>query len=561
MNAKKKALLNKEHESHLAKDGEVVSNEEQKRLEVEGKLKKFKLTTKYAETEAYLKKPRKEQAGKQKSVVTVHRRDDTSEQVDPTSLKEIILQSDNIKKITIEKVGIEDAKRVSFHFDDPNLQDKSEKLVIKGESLKKLIKKRSDENKSKLKSNIQEKDHKLNLTNSSKLDAPKIANKNERLKYLGKRKELGSFEKIEEFYETKSSGLAIKFPKGYINEEPTEKDLFDESAAHDLLEGISSHQTGVEDAEFIESNETFSDPTTYLDEQEDEQTTAFEVITDDDAVIEEYQNKDSPRLEVVPTIEEDSIDDITEDNYLSEVINSNQDVESDDEPVLKTVKYKAQILSKDKNVAHNGYYYRAVDHVELFKTGASYLEDFKNGIRSFAFSGLGLDQSKQKSIFGICSFFNYHTQVRTLIVAKDFKKSFFSFYITDLKVKEKAIYKDGQSYRYYQGDGFDILDFQELRRVYTQVAHYDYEEFLRELTNRYDLVLWDLPEMDILDSNKEVYFPVIRMLDNVSLIVKGKQTNVFEVRDLADYYSKYQVDIKGVLFDAGLKPSKKKGAS
>lgn len=549
MNAKKKALLNKEHESHLAKDGEVVSEEEQKRLEVEGKLKKFKLTTKYAEAEAYLKKPRKEQAGKQKSVVTVHRRDETSEQVDPTSLKEIILQSDNIKKITIEKVGIEDAKRVSFHFDDPNLQDKREKLVIKGESLKKLIKKRSEENKSKLKSNIQGNKRKLNITSTSNLDEPKIVNKNDRLKYLRERKELNSFESIEEFYESKSSGLAIKFPKGYLNESPNEEELFNENAANELLQEISGYKSKVKDGEFVESNETFLDPTTALK------------IVDNEQSADDYQTKDSPRLEVVPSINEDAIDDITEDNYLSEVINNNQDIESDDEPVLKTVKYKAQILSKDKNIAHNGYYYRAVDHVELFKTGASYLEDFKNGIKSFAFSGLGLDQSKQKSIFGICSFFNYHTQVRTLIVAKDFKKSFFSFYITDLKVKEKAIYKDGQSYRYYQGDGFDILDFQELKRVYTQVAHYDYEEFLRELTNRYDLVLWDLPEMDILDSNKEVYFPIIRMLDNVSLIVKGKQTNIFEIRDLADYYSKYQVDIKGVLFDTGLKPSKKKGAA
>ena len=108
-------MLKKERESHLREDAEIVSENDSKRLQVKEKLKNFKLTQKYAEKEAFLKKPRFND-DKPKSVVTVHRSDDSEEQVDPLSLKEIILQSNDIKKITIEKVGVENAKRVSFHF-------------------------------------------------------------------------------------------------------------------------------------------------------------------------------------------------------------------------------------------------------------------------------------------------------------------------------------------------------------------------------------------------------------------------------------------------------------
>lgn len=618
MNAKKKPLLKKEQEAHSGEDASVVSHDEHMRLKVKDKLKDFKLTSKYAETEAYLKKPRLNE-GKPKSVVTVHRSDDTVEQVDPLSLKEIILQSDNIKKITIEKVGIEDAKRVSFHFDDPKLKDKGEKVVIKGESLRKLIDKRSKENKGKLKRNIS------NV--GKKSEESRTLPSKDKLKLIqSDNVQFSKFDEVRELYESKRSGLSIKFPNEYKSENSIGNEyqdpnfVSDDQQAQELLDSLNKQdqyiklikdKDKIEDVSFVEDNKSYTDPyqtqklkpdkkfAKEIEESDEIEAILYDEGDEDDSLDNEaalkVENREDPssietkvgstgfklihRPETNFTIvddeeesepihsdsksEESDLNGITDDNYLQEVIENDQgETSSRDEPVLKTIKYKAQILSKQKNVAHNGFYYKAVDHVELFKTGTSYLEDFKNGVRSFAFSSLGVTDAKQKSIFGICSFFNYHTEVKTLIVAEDFRKSFFSFYVKDLKPKEKPIYKDGATYRIYEGPGFDVLDFYEVKKIYSKVPHYDYEEFLRELTNLYDLVLWDLPDMEVLDANKEVYFPVIRMLDNVSLIVKGKKTSVVQIRSLAEYYSKYQVDIKGVLFDSSKKklPQDKGGA-
>ena len=504
-------------------------------------------------------------------------------------------------------------KEYRFTFDDPELEGKGEKVVIKGESLRRLIKERSKVNKTKLKKNISRNGKKNSeLGNSAREEKFRLIQ--------GDKTKFSNFTQVDDFYESKRSGLVIRLPTEFTSEDSVEKDRrhalevdhkndsLSNSPENDFISKRTysrislTKKENVQEIPFASDNKSFVDPTKdsikseenelvssrsprFSEEKDDSQNISFEKSDDfleskiedfinsrensvgstgfnlikDNRSKDEFGNDDDLNSIEEPAIVDD-IGSITDDNYLEEVIRKDRDDNSDNEPVLKTIKYQAQILSKQKNLSHNGYYYKTVDHVELFKTGTAYLEDFKNGLRSFAFSSLGVTDSKQKSIFGICSFFNYHTDVNTLIVSEDFKKSFFSFYIKELKPKNKPIFKDGESYKLYSGPGFDILDFYEVKKIYSKVSHYDYEEFLRELTNKYDLVLWDLPNMDILDENKEIFFPVIRMLDNVSLVVRGKETSINHIRSLADYYSKYQVDIKGVLFDSKKKPLKKKGA-
>ena len=62
--------------------------------------------------------------------------------------------------------------------------------------------------------------------------------------------------------------------------------------------------------------------------------------------------------------------------------------------------------------------------------------------------------------------------------------------------------------------------------------------------------------MGVLDSNKEVYFPIIRTLDNVSFVIGQDRTKNSEIHTLLNYYKRYQVPVKGLLFN----PLTKKGA-
>jgi hypothetical protein len=127
-------------------------------------------------------------------------------------------------------------------------------------------------------------------------------------------------------------------------------------------------------------------------------------------------------------------------------------------------------------------------------------------------------------------------------------ESFYADFVKNLEIKERQIFDEELYLKLHAGKGFDIIEFSELKKVERKIREYDFESFLDDLIDHYDLVLWDLPEVDVLDSNKELYFPVVRVLDNVSFIVGGQKSKYRELNNLISYFKRYQVAIKGLLF-------------
>lgn len=214
----------------------------------------------------------------------------------------------------------------------------------------------------------------------------------------------------------------------------------------------------------------------------------------------------------------------------------------------KNVNYSRHTFIRKRSKVHNGYYYRAKDHMELFKVGSSYMKDFKSGLKNFSFSSYGLREEREKTVFGVCSYFNYHEDIDILIITSDFFNSFFHHYVGHYEENYRSFCNEEFQLLFRLGKGFDIVDFENLKKAEKDIRHVDFESYLDELLSSYDLVLWDLPEISILDSTKEVYFPIVRNLDNVSLIVGANVTKSIEIHNLLEYFKKYQVNIKGLLF-------------
>lgn len=233
---------------------------------------------------------------------------------------------------------------------------------------------------------------------------------------------------------------------------------------------------------------------------------------------------------------------------------------SDDGNELKKLAYEKHTLSKKRGKQHNGFYYKAKDHVELFKTGSQYLKDFKEGLKCFAFSSYDLDLIRQKTVFGVSTFFNYHTDVKTLIVSEGLSHSFYYEYMEIQDKESRQVFDEEVTYDVGVTKGIELMDFEQLRKVARKIRTYDFEDFVDFLVDSYDLILWDMPEVSVLDSQKEVYFPIIRSLDSVSLIVAKDKTKIKEVHDLVGYYKRYQVEIKGLLYNPDNGKTKKKSA-
>lgn len=233
----------------------------------------------------------------------------------------------------------------------------------------------------------------------------------------------------------------------------------------------------------------------------------------------------------------------------------------DSDDVEKTLKYQKHTLIKKKNRSNKSYYYKAKDHMELYKVGSSYLKDFKAGLKSFSFSSSGIAYDREKTVFGICSFFNYHEDLNICILTADLMKTFYNEICDDFEEKNMQVFDEDLSLNVYKAKGFDLIQYKDLKKVERKIKDYDFETFIDYLTDRYDLLFWDLPELSVLDSNKELYFPIIRTLDNVSLVVKKDVSKISEIGSMVSYYNRYQVDIKGLLYSSDLKKARSGGNS
>lgn len=196
-------------------------------------------------------------------------------------------------------------------------------------------------------------------------------------------------------------------------------------------------------------------------------------------------------------------------------------------------------------------YYLVQNHLELYKLGMLYLEDFKAGLKSFAFNQVALESDQDKTILGIASFFSNHINVQPLVVTPKFENHYLSKFVGKVECKYRSVEGENVSFKQLVADGIHFIEEDEIKRVAGRLKNINLEGFLRILIKDAEIVLWDLPSMKKMDEMKEIYFPMIQAVENVSLLVKKDKTSYSVVKTLEDYFSKYGVSIKGLIFGSG----------
>ena len=101
----------------------------------------------------------------------------------------------------------------------------------------------------------------------------------------------------------------------------------------------------------------------------------------------------------------------------------------------------------------------------------------------------------------------------------------------------------------YCDEGVEIIDMDELKDAIFDSGEHDVEEVLEQIVAETELSMWDLPSIKEMNQTKSFYFPVTRVLGNVSVVVGGNKTKMKDIKKLCDYYNKYNVKIKGILID------------
>lgn len=229
------------------------------------------------------------------------------------------------------------------------------------------------------------------------------------------------------------------------------------------------------------------------------------------------------------------------------------------EKVNSTFNYEKHSFTRKKEKTLVKYYYKVVDHMELYKVGSSYLRDYHSGIRSFALSSYNLAHDCQKAIMGLASFFGYQDDLNMCIITTSVIESFYAELLKDFSHHSENVPDEEFEFEFYNSNGVDFIDFEELGRVEGELEHITLEEFICYLMSKYDLVLWDLPSPVVLDERREVYFPIVRSIESLTLVAGTLVTKRTQMEELTTYFRKYEVPIKGVLFsnDHSIRSKKK----
>jgi len=200
-----------------------------------------------------------------------------------------------------------------------------------------------------------------------------------------------------------------------------------------------------------------------------------------------------------------------------------------------------------KNI--NKYFYKVSNHHELFKIGRSYYEDYKSkGIKSFAISSTGYQDSQQKSILGLASFFDHKEKMKIGIISDNLFDGTFKELLQASELAEVVV-DEGipplNIYSFYTH--FDFLDLKQIVDLVNDNSISDYDEVLDKIVGVYDIVFWDVPDLHKIQRNSEKYFPVIMKFESLSIIVSQQLSSAKDIEEVKSFFLGYGINLKGLL--------------
>jgi len=227
-------------------------------------------------------------------------------------------------------------------------------------------------------------------------------------------------------------------------------------------------------------------------------------------------------------------------NLRFDLVKDNSDEDAIEKPKKTAIEYKK------RNII-SGFYFKAENHFEYYNFGDSYLRDYKDSKRIFAFEGEGNLHDIQKTIFGLASYFAYHAEKHVIILTSDVKKS---YYYEQLKEHLDVVPKDVLSFEYidcYEMDGLTIINIPDFKNIVSENHKSVFDDIMKRLMRNDPVVFCEIPGLVTLETEQELYYPLIKMVDSVSFVVKYNKNKNKHLIGMKDYFLKYGVTIKGVI--------------
>lgn len=235
-------------------------------------------------------------------------------------------------------------------------------------------------------------------------------------------------------------------------------------------------------------------------------------------------------------------------------------------PKLTNLEIVADISAKkdkkrEKSAAELAkYFYKITNHEELFRMGKGFLEEVKKGVKNFAFTSTGYKNSQQRTILGLCCYFDQNDTYKIAIISDHLLHGVFNDLVeaSVSNAYDLEMGKDKIEYCSFYHH-FDFINYSQFAKFYENHLYTkSFDSEIAKVLEKYDIIFWDIPEMDKMKMNPHFYYRISHFYDSMTMIVSQNTSTGKQVESIKKFFSNYNVNLNGVLFDSTASSDTKK---
>lgn len=208
---------------------------------------------------------------------------------------------------------------------------------------------------------------------------------------------------------------------------------------------------------------------------------------------------------------------------------------------VKTRRYNSEI------------YFNAKNHLDLFNVGSFYYQEYLAGKKNFALYAGNSKEDVHESLLGFASYFNYHEDLKVTLVTNNFQHSLLSKHLKNVHHEVRYFQSEEYFYEVIVSEGIEILEYSALRHICKKLGRELFDSFLDEILGQTDVSFWNIPSLELIDQEREFFFPLMRKMDSTSVVLTKGKSSASELKKVMNYAAKYSLKISGVLFNKGVK--------
>ncbi|WP_127717973.1 hypothetical protein [Halobacteriovorax sp. HLS] len=184
------------------------------------------------------------------------------------------------------------------------------------------------------------------------------------------------------------------------------------------------------------------------------------------------------------------------------------------------------------------------NEAESFQMAKGFFKEYsQKGISSFAFSTVGYKNSQQKAMLAVACYFSQVQFQKTSLITDSLDGVFKPLIAGAMEVE--ILTRDGVVVTGYQFEGMYIFDMESIMDLASD-EKISLESILATIKEYSDVIFFDLPELETIKENLNIYRPIVSAIESLSVIYFEDNENKI-VEEVYNHFDRNGIDLRGSL--------------